>query len=727
MANKRLLVAILVLSLVTFFATPMAAFAVSSAPSESIELTDEFDLVGTLFPNDKDITGLPGDVCFVKYHPDGSVDEASDGWTDGLDVWFEEDPTGFVEWGLNDDSIEIVGVFVKGGPGGYFYDYSGEEWPQGDSNLTTPPIDWYETTEGAIVAEQYPGLSHITFYFSCGEAPAEPELLLMKAVRLAGTQDPWADQLVVEEETVEVEYGFYVENTGDADLEDVTVYDQTLDWLSDPVDLAVGEDNVFTTTFSIGVDDWMKGDIFVNVATASGMYDGSPVYSDEDDATVMCMCTPPDDEADIAVTKEVRLSSDDDWSDSVTVNTKSSGTAYFKIVVTNTGDYELNSVVLEDAALDINYPVGTVNAGADYTTYASIDLIDIGSEWWVDDIFTNVATASGFYDDMQYTDDDDAMVEYEESITYDPAIGVDKTVSLGEDGPWAENVMIESMGEDVYFKIVVSNEGDVDLENVMLIDDALGIDKNIGTLTVGAIYTEYAWAYADEIGTEWWDGDVLTNVATASAIFGQVTYSDDDDATVTYNDSEVRTPDIQLTKTVDRTTVSSRNADVEYTFEVYNNGDYNLFEVYIYDEDLDEYFYFDGVLETGETFTTTFEFDLADLGTGDISDWDGNVFTNWATAYGYGDFQQEGVSDRDDATVRYRSGGGGGGGGGGGTTTVIDEPTPAAPAPVVEEVVLDQPIPAAPLPQTGGFDPLFLYGLGALLASGGAIMRRRGI
>jgi LPXTG-motif cell wall-anchored protein len=53
---------------------------------------------------------------------------------------------------------------------------------------------------------------------------------------------------------------------------------------------------------------------------------------------------------------------------------------------------------------------------------------------------------------------------------------------------------------------------------------------------------------------------------------------------------------------------------------------------------------------------------------------------------------------------------------------VPEEPTPAGPVIVP---VIDEPIPAAPLPKTGGLDPGFLYGLGALLATGGFVIRRR--
>jgi LPXTG-motif cell wall-anchored protein len=57
---------------------------------------------------------------------------------------------------------------------------------------------------------------------------------------------------------------------------------------------------------------------------------------------------------------------------------------------------------------------------------------------------------------------------------------------------------------------------------------------------------------------------------------------------------------------------------------------------------------------------------------------------------------------------------------------VILEPEliPAGPV-VTPEVVLDEPVPAAPLPKTGGLDPSFLYGLGALLAGSGLVIKRR--
>lgn len=67
---------------------------------------------------------------------------------------------------------------------------------------------------------------------------------------------------------------------------------------------------------------------------------------------------------------------------------------------------------------------------------------------------------------------------------------------------------------------------------------------------------------------------------------------------------------------------------------------------------------------------------------------------------------------------------------GGSTVTVPEEPVPAAPiAPDAidngEQILLDDTIPAGPLPKTGGVPSLLLYGLGALLAGGGAALKLR--
>ncbi len=691
MANKRLLVAILVLSLVTFFATPFTAFAGADSGT-SIHVKQ---------------TSVPIVEIVMAYES-------------GAPLYFEQYPgeTSGANWTCSDykehvlEGLEEMTVTFDDPTYGEFdivYVYPDDFGPQGG------PKDAVEHSTDAN------GSINIWINEITVPEVEEPELTITKSVRLSGTQDLFVDSLEVDSDTVVVEYEFYVENTGDVAIDDVSVYDETLDWQSGTVDLAVDGFETFTTIVSISAADWVNGE-FVNVATASGTYDAETVTSDEDDATVEYV-EESTSEASISIEKTVL--DGDSWEENTTVSSTSASVA-FKLVVANDGDFDLTGVVIEDDALDLYIEVGNLAAAADYTTEVAFDLDDLDAAWWIDGVFTNVATASAVYGNDDYSDEDDATVTYDEPIVMEPGILLEKTV---------DKTQVTSRSADVVYTFEVTNNGDYTLTDVYISDeelDELFYFYTYGDLLPGETFsTTFAFNLGDlgsgEIAD--WDGDVFTNWATAWG-YGDFTGApihDSDDATVTYNDPAVLTPDIQLEKSVDKTRVTSRSTDVVYTFEVTNNGDYTLYGVNVYDEDLDVTFDFDnyGALEPGQTFTTTYAFDLEDLGTGDISDWDGDVFTNWATAYGYGRFQQEGVSDRDDATVTYRRSSGGSTTSRTPTIEVIPEPTPAAPAPVVE-VVLDEPVPAAPMPQTGGFDPLFLYGLGALLASGGAAMKRRG-
>lgn len=64
------------------------------------------------------------------------------------------------------------------------------------------------------------------------------------------------------------------------------------------------------------------------------------------------------------------------------------------------------------------------------------------------------------------------------------------------------------------------------------------------------------------------------------------------------------------------------------------------------------------------------------------------------------------------------------------TTTIVDDAVPAAPVTPeaidnAEQIIQNDAVPAGPLPKTGGVPSLLLYGLGALLAGGGAALKLR--
>jgi fibro-slime domain-containing protein/LPXTG-motif cell wall-anchored protein len=85
----------------------------------------------------------------------------------------------------------------------------------------------------------------------------------------------------------------------------------------------------------------------------------------------------------------------------------------------------------------------------------------------------------------------------------------------------------------------------------------------------------------------------------------------------------------------------------------------------------------------------------------------------------------EDEDDPDPSPGKRRSGGGTTA-----TTEIVEEPVPETPVTPEaidngEQVILSEDVPAAPLPKTGGVPSLLLYGLGALLAGGGAALKLR--
>jgi uncharacterized repeat protein (TIGR01451 family)/LPXTG-motif cell wall-anchored protein len=208
------------------------------------------------------------------------------------------------------------------------------------------------------------------------------------------------------------------------------------------------------------------------------------------------------------------------------------------------------------------------------------------------------------------------------------------------------------------------------------------------------------------------------------------------DITNIYDPEEPPTPQpgISLTKTASPTRVKV-GGKVTYTFVIKNTGDLPLFDVTLYDDQLDETFEV-GDLEEGEAVTITKEYTTRTTG----------ILVNNAEVKGYYD---EGVyvTDKDDASVEvYRDSGGGKNDDKPDKPKkpeepekpeepieVPEEPIPQGPAipekpePPVEIIVQEEPVPTAPakeLPKTGG-NPIALILSGIMLAGVGLVIRRK--
>jgi len=213
----------------------------------------------------------------------------------------------------------------------------------------------------------------------------------------------------------------------------------------------------------------------------------------------------------LAITKGVSLSADGPFEASLT--TEIGTTVHYRITVTNTGNVELTEVTLEDSLTDL------VAAGCEIpTTLAAGDHFDCDySTTAVAGETVNTATA-----DSEETgpEDDSATV----TGTTTPGLQIRKGVSTNADGPFV-NIVNVAPGTTVYYRITVTNTGNVDLTGVTLSDNTFDLVAKgctiPTTLAVGASFDCDYSAVSAETST--------INTATADS---NETEPEDDSATV---------------------------------------------------------------------------------------------------------------------------------------------------------------------------------------------------
>ena len=147
-------------------------------------------------------------------------------------------------------------------------------------------------------------------------------------------------------------------------------------------------------------------------------------------------------------------------------------TVYWRYVVQNTGNVILGNVAIEDNREGaISGPPQVLNENGNPADFDPGDVWEYthqGTATAGD--YENVATASGCYDGSSYKDTDPSHY-----FGAAPALAIKKT---GDASP-------VNYGDTIHYTITVTNTGNVDLHNVTIVDTKLGIDQNVGTLSLG--------------------------------------------------------------------------------------------------------------------------------------------------------------------------------------------------------------------------------------------------
>jgi uncharacterized repeat protein (TIGR01451 family) len=351
-----------------------------------------------------------------------------------------------------------------------------------------------------------------------------------------------------------VQYTFNVTNTGDVTLYNVTVVDDTLDFIADPIIgpqmLTPGESSVALLNVTVGGQGTLT-----NIANATGTTLNGITVVDVDVVNVAVVPYAPA----IQLVK------------SVNATTIHSGeTVQYSFNVTNIGDSPLHDVNVVDDTLDfIADPViGPITLAPGESSVALVNVTIGGLGFLI-----NTANATGISPDGQTATDIDvvALNVINPESAFLPAIQLVKSV----------NATTIHSGETVQYSFNVTNTGDATLYNVTVADDVLDFIANpvIGPTTIapGESSSALLNVTLGGLGT-------LTNTANATGTtLDEITVVDIDAVTVTLIPYA---PAIQLEKSVNATTIHSGDT-VQYTFNVTNTGDSTLHDVTVVDNTLD--------------------------------------------------------------------------------------------------------------------------------------------
>jgi uncharacterized repeat protein (TIGR01451 family) len=214
-------------------------------------------------------------------------------------------------------------------------------------------------------------------------------------------------------------------------------------------------------------------------------------------------------------------------------------TVTYTYVVTNTGNVTLTDVTVTDDILGAIGSIESLAPGGSVTFTVTTEVIG--------DV-TNIGTAVGEApDETSVTDNDDAVVD-----VVNPQIEVTKT-------PATTEILV---GETVIYTYVVTNVGDVDLYDVVLTDDKLGVVGTLEYLAVGESEEFTASAVLNE---------PTTNVVMAVGV-DEFQHEVSDEATAFVDVGlPFSPPDLTIDKTADKTEAVAGDS-VVYTLTYENLG-----------------------------------------------------------------------------------------------------------------------------------------------------------
>ena len=293
----------------------------------------------------------------------------------------------------------------------------------------------------------------------------------------------------------------------------------------------------------------------------------------------------------------------------------------YEITVTNTGNVDLSNITVIDdviGAMSDKFP-DTLLVGSDPVT-VQVQYTPVPADG---DPVTNTVTVSGDWTAGETSDSVSDTAKCTTDITHASGIAVTKSCPK-----------TVAFGEDISYKITVTNTGTEALEGVTVDDTLLGpitdefdVDLSL-SLDVGVVATATV-PYSPGA-----DEDPVNNTVTAK---GTGADSEVEASASASCSTDVSNPGIAIEKTVDQEIVPI-GTTVTFTYVITNTGDVTLFDIVVEDDILGPIGTI-AQLDPGHHATLTKDFQVGD-----------EIVTNVGTATGH-DVLNRVVTASDDATV----------------------------------------------------------------------------
>ncbi|MEE4195013.1 MAG: sortase [Anaerolineae bacterium] len=375
----------------------------------------------------------------------------------------------------------------------------------------------------------------------------------------------------------QINYVFAVTNTGNVTLTNISITD-TLAGVTISGTIASLAPGATDNTSISGVYDLTQADINAgqvdNDATVTGDEPGGGTVTDDDDDSVSITDVP-----------EIQLIKTGTYVDDATPGDNAGDTITYSFTVTNTGNVTLTNITLSDTVGGVTItggPILSLAPGAsDSTTFTgtyTITQADVDAGH-----FYNQATVTGTDPSSNPVTDDD---DHDEPIAQTPGIDLVKTGTL-DMTIVAPNTRAD-VGDQITYTFVVTNTGNVTLDNITIDDAIPGVAFTGGPITLApgaSDSTTFTAVYTLTVADL--DAGTFTNTATVSG-------DDPNDNPVTDSDPDTQTlpavPSIQLEKTgtIDDTVVApdgrvDAGDQINYVFTVTNTGNVTLTNITVSD------------------------------------------------------------------------------------------------------------------------------------------------